>query len=150
MLQKKTSKKIIKIGDFAPNFKVPKTNGKVITLNENLGKVTLIDFWASWCEPCRIENPNLVSIYKEYQNKGLTIISVSLDQDKAKWESAIAKDQMTWLQVSNLKEMNDPIVSLYGVSSIPSTFLLDAKGKIIAIDLRGNDLKAKIKSMLSE
>jgi len=115
-----------------------------------LDKVTLIDFWASWCEPCRIENPNLVSIYKEYQNKGLTIISVSLDQDKAKWESAIAKDQMTWLQVSNLKEMDDPIVSLYGVSSIPSTFLLDAKGRIIAIDLRGNDLKAKIKSMLSE
>jgi len=115
-----------------------------------LGKVTLIDFWASWCEPCRIENPNVVALYNSFHSKGLNIISVSLDEDAVSWKEAIVKDKLTWTQVSNLKEMKDPIALQYGITQIPTTFLLDAKGKIIAIDLRGNDLKVKIKSMLSE
>ena len=122
----------------------------MVSLKESLGKVTLIDFWASWCQPCRQENPNVVALYKAFHSKGLNIISVSLDEDAVSWKEAIVKDKLTWTQVSNLKEMKDPIALQYGITQIPTTFLLDAKGKIIAIDLSGNDLKVKIKSMLSE
>ena len=117
-------------------------------MKESLGKATLIDFWASWCSPCRQENPNVVAIYNEFHSKGLNIISVSLDEDATKWKEAIAKDKLTWTQVSNLKEMKDPLALRYGVTQIPTTFLLDATGKVIAIDLRGDDLNAKIKELL--
>ena len=117
-------------------------------MKESLGKVTLIDFWASWCPPCRQENLNVVKLYAEFHTKGLNIISVSLDKDVDKWKAAIADDKLTWTQVSNLKEMKDPIAVQYGISLIPTTFLLDATGKIVAIDLRGDDLKAKIKELL--
>lgn len=113
-----------------------------------MGKVTLIDFWASWCETCRIENPNLVTLYKEFHAKGLNIISISLDKDKAKWQAAISQDKLTWTQLSNLKEMNDPVALQYGVTQIPTTFLLDASQKVVAIDLRGAELNAKIKQLL--
>jgi len=121
----------------------------LVSLKESLGKVTLIDFWASWCGPCRQENPNVVALYKEFHNKGLNIISVSLDEDAADWKEAIAKDKLTWTHVSNLKEMKDPIALQYGVTQIPTTFLLDATGKVVAVDLRGEDLNAKIKELLS-
>ena len=114
-----------------------------------MGKVTLIDFWASWCGPCRQENPNVVALYNEFHKKGLSIISVSLDEDAAEWKEAIAKDKLTWVHVSNLKEMKDPIALQYGVTQIPTTFLLDATGKIVAVDLRGEGLNAKIKTLLS-
>ena len=114
-----------------------------------MGKATLIDFWASWCETCRVENPNVVALYNEFHSKGLNIISVSLDENAVKWKEAIAQDKLTWTQVSNLKEMEDPIALQYGVTQIPSTFLLDASGKIVAIDLTGDDLKAKINELLS-
>ena len=121
----------------------------MVSLKESLGKATLIDFWASWCSPCRQENPNVVALYNEFHSKGLNIISVSLDEDAGKWKEAIAQDKLTWTQVSNLKEMKDPIALQYGVSQIPTTFLLDATGKVVAIDLRDDDLKAKIKELLS-
>ena len=121
----------------------------MVSLKESLGKVTLIDFWASWCQPCRQENPNVVALYKAFHNKGLNIISVSLDEDAVSWKEAIVKDKLTWTQVSNLKEMKDPIALQYGITQIPTTFLLDAKGKIVAIDLRGVDLDTKIKELLS-
>ena len=111
--------------------------------------MTLIDFWASWCSPCRQENPNVVTLYAELHGKGLNIISVSLDEDAVKWKEAIAKDKLTWTQVSNLKEMKDPIALQYGVIQIPTTFLLDANGKVVAQDLFGDNLKAKIKELLS-
>ena len=117
-------------------------------MKESLGKVTLIDFWASWCAPCREENPNVVALYNEFHAKGLNIISVSLDQDAAKWKAAIAKDKLTWIQVSNLKEMKDPIAIQYNVTQIPTTYLLDASGKVVAIDLYGDDLKEKIVEVL--
>jgi thiol-disulfide isomerase/thioredoxin len=121
-----------------------------VSLTESLlGRATLIDFWASWCATCRQENPNVVALYNEFHSKGLNIISVSLDKDAAIWQQAIEEDKLTWTQVSNLKEMEDPIALRYGVTQIPTTFLLDATGKVIAIDLRGNDLKAKIKELLS-
>ena len=109
--------------------------------------MTLIDFWASWCSPCRQENPNVVALYAELHSKGLNIISVSLDEDAVKWKEAIAKDKLTWTQVSNLKEMKDPIALQYGVIQIPTTFLLDANGKVVAQDLFGDNLKAKIKEL---
>ena len=121
----------------------------MVSLKESLGKVTIIDFWASWCSPCRQENPNVVAIYNEFHNKGLNIISISLDEDGAKWKEAIAQDKLTWTQVSNLKEMKDPIALQYGITQIPTTFLLDATGKVVAVDLRGDELKVKIKELLS-
>jgi thiol-disulfide isomerase/thioredoxin len=121
----------------------------LVSLKESLGKATLIDFWASWCQPCRQENTNVVALYKAFHNKGLNIISVSLDEDAVSWKEAIVKDKLTWTQVSNLKEMKDPIALQYGITQIPTTFLLDAKGKIVAIDLRGVDLNTKIKELLS-
>ncbi len=120
----------------------------MVSLKESLGKATLIDFWASWCQPCRQENQNVVALDNAFHSKGLNIISVSLDEDAVRWKEAIVKDKLTWTQVSNLKEMKDPIALQYGITQIPTTFLLDAKGKIVAIDLRGVDLNTKIKELL--
>ncbi|WP_293891052.1 TlpA disulfide reductase family protein [Flavobacterium sp.] len=136
------------VGQPAPDFKAPTPEGKLGSLKESLGKATLIDFWASWCAPCRQENPNVVALYNDFHGKGLNIISVSLDEDAAKWKDAIAKDKLIWTQVSNLKEMQDPIALQYGVTQIPTTFLLDASGKVVAVDLRGDNLKVKIKELL--
>jgi len=138
----------VEIGTQAPEFSAPTPDGKVVSLKESLGKITIIDFWASWCQPCRLENPNMVAIYKEFHAKGLNIVSVSLDDEAAKWKAAIAKDQLTWTQVSNLKEMEDPIAKLYSIKLIPSTFIVDATGKVIAKDLRGDVLKAKVAELL--
>ena len=124
-------------------------NGKVVSLKESLGKATLIDFWASWCGPCRQENPNVVALYNAFHSKGLNIISVSLDENAEEWKKAIAKDKLSWIHVSNLKKMKDSIALQYGVTQIPTTFLLDAKGKVIAVDLRGDNLKAKINELIS-
>ncbi|MFZ4671149.1 MAG: redoxin domain-containing protein [Flavobacterium sp.] len=139
----------IAVGIVAPDFKAPTPDGKLVSLKESLGKVTLIDFWASWCQPCRQENPSVVALYAELHSKGLNIISVSLDNDATKWKEAIAKDKLTWTNVSNLKQMKDPIAEQYGIQQIPTTFLLDATGKIVAIDLRGDGLKAKINELLA-
>lgn len=136
------------IGKPAPNFSAPSPDGKTISLKESLGKVTIVDFWASWCGPCRAENPNVVAMYNELHSKGLNIIGVSLDKDAAKWKKAIAKDKLTWAHVSNLKFWDEPIAKQYNVQSIPATFILDAKGNIVAKDLRGDALKTKVKELL--
>jgi peroxiredoxin len=138
------------IGEVAPNFSAPNPEGKVISLNENLGKVTIIDFWASWCKPCRIENPNMVALYNDFKDKGLQIIGVSLDQENAAeaWKQAIAVDKLTWVHLSNLKHWKDPIAQLYNVESIPAIFILDQNGTIVAKDLRGDALRAKIAELL--
>ena len=133
----------------AKEFSAPSPDGKIISLKESLGKVTIIDFWASWCGPCRMENPNVVALYKEFHDKGLNIIGVSLDKDATKWKEAIAKDGLTWAHVSNLKFWDEPIAKLYGVESIPATFILDAEGNVVAQNLRGDELKAKIKELLA-
>lgn len=136
------------IGKKAPDFKAPNPEGKEISLYENLGKVTIIDFWASWCGPCRQENPNVVRLYNQYKDKGLQIVGLSLDKDDAKWKKAIADDQLTWVQMSNLKFWEDPIAKMYNIRSIPATFILDAKGTIVAKNLRGAELDAKIAELL--
>ena len=137
-------------GKWRTDFSAPNPEGKIISLKESLGKVTIVDFWASWCGPCRQENPNVVAIYKEFHSKGLNIIGVSLDKDKSKWKEAILKDNLTWNQVSNLKFWDEPIAAQYKVQSIPATFILDASGNIIAKDLRGDELRAKIVELLAK
>ena len=132
------------------DFSAPNPQGKTISLKESLGKVTIVDFWASWCGPCRRENPNVVAIYNELHSKGLNIIGVSLDEDPVKWKEAIAKDKLTWTQVSNLKGWEDPIAKQYKVESIPATFILDQSGNVVAQDLRGDELKAKIIELLGK
>tara|TARA_R110000772_G_scaffold217266_3_gene327704 strand:- start:1101 stop:2210 length:1110 start_codon:yes stop_codon:yes gene_type:complete len=137
------------VGGLAPGFSAPSPDGKVVSLQDALGKYTIIDFWASWCRPCRAENPNVVRVYNKYHDKGLNIISVSLDKagQKDRWIKAIADDKMDWYHVSNLKSWQEPIAKMYGVRSIPATFLLDENGKIIGKNLRGAALESKIASL---
>ena len=140
----------VQIGKAAPDFTAPNPEGKNVSLKQSLGKVTIIDFWASWCAPCRQENPNVVALYNEFHDKGLNIIGVSLDQEDGaqKLNDAITADKLAWTHVSNLKFWQDPIAKKYNVRSIPATFILDASGKIVAKDLRGEELKAKVKELL--
>ncbi|WP_310993041.1 TlpA disulfide reductase family protein [Aequorivita marina] len=138
------------VGNAAPDFSAPTPTGETMSLKDAMGKYTIIDFWASWCKPCRVENPNVVKVYNKYHDKGLNIISVSLDKanQKDKWIQAIKDDNMDWHHVSNLKFWQDPIAKSYNVRSIPATFLLDENGVIIDKDLRGAALEAKIASLL--
>jgi peroxiredoxin len=139
------------VGKPAPDFSAPNPDGKIISLKESLGKVTLIDFWAAWCAPCRKENPNVVALYNEFKDKGLQIIGVSLDKegDDEKWKQAILTDKLTWPQVSNLKYWNDPIAKKYNIQGIPAIFILDANGVIVAKDLRGAELREKVQELLA-
>ena len=146
-------KAALSIGSKAPDFSAPTPDGKTLSLKDAMGKVTVIDFWASWCRPCRAENPYVKEIYKKYHNKGLNIIGVSLDKPghKSDWLKAIKDDGLTWYQVSNLKYWQDPIArELYQVQSIPQTFILDKNGVIRAKNLRRDRLEAKIKELLEE
>ncbi len=138
------------IGGKAPNFVGTTPDGKKLSLTQAMGKVTIIDFWASWCRPCRRENPQVVKIYNKYHDRGLNIIGVSLDKDKRAWMRAIKEDGLKWQHVSSLKFWNEPIAKLYGVLSIPQTFIIDAKGIIRAKNLRGQELEKKIKELLEE
>jgi len=144
------------IGSIATNFTAPNPEGKNISLDDIKGKVTVIDFWAAWCGPCRKENPNVVNIYNKYHADGLEIIGVSLDgrpnQNNAKedWIRAIDQDGLPWYQVSNLAGFRDGIAQTYNVRSIPSTFILNEKGEIVAKNLRGAQLEAKIKELLGK
>ncbi len=138
------------IGQVAPGFEGPTPTGSLISLESFRGKVTIIDFWASWCRPCRIENPNLVRLYNRMHDHGLEIISVSLDKHKSSWEKAIEDDGLNWHNVSNLKFWQDPIALLYGVRSIPAAFVLDKNGVIVGKNLRGAQLDAKIEELLTQ
>lgn len=138
------------VGGKAPAFSAKTPEGKDLSLADAMGEYTIIDFWASWCRPCRMENPNVVKVYEKYHDKGLNIISVSLDKagSEARWKKAIADDNMDWYHVSNLQFWQDPIVQAYSVRSIPATFLLDKDGVIVAKNLRGPALGAKIAELL--
>lgn len=136
------------IGAKFPNYMAPSPNGENISIYNNLGKITIVDIWASWCQPCRAENPNLVKLYNEFNSKGLQIIGISLDKNKDSWEKAIIKDKLTWPQLSNLKQWDEPIVKKLSIQEIPAMFLIDAEGKIIGKNLKYTELKEKLTELL--
>ena len=138
----------VKIGAKAPEFSAPTPEGEELALKDAMGKVTIIDFWAAWCKPCRMENPNLVKLYEAYKDKGLSVIGVSLDATRDAWVKAIEQDALPWYQVSHLQRGNDPIARMYNVNSIPATFVLDENGVIVASGLRGEALYDKIAELL--
>ena len=141
----------IEVGEVAPDFTAPSLDGSNVTLSQelSLNTVTLLDFWAAWCRPCRVENPNLVRLYKLYNNDGFNIIGVSLDRTKEQWEQAVEDDSLLWTQVSNLNFWNDPIARRYSIRAIPQSYLINQDGIVIGKNLRGNDLEEKIKFALS-
>lgn len=129
----------VNVGDKAPDFSAPNPNNIAVSLNKSLGKLTVLDFWASWCGPCRVDSPNLVKVYNTYKDKGLAIVGISLDQQKESWKKAIDNDQLDWIHVSHLKRWDDPIAAIYGVRSIPQLFLLDENGVVIAKERHAAD-----------
>lgn len=140
----------IDIGSEAEDFSAPNPEGQMVSLKESMGKITIVDFWASWCKPCRAENPNVVRLYEKFHDKGLNIIGVSLDRNKDHWTKAIDNDNLNWNHVSHLKFWQDPIAKAYGVRSIPATFILDEKGNVVAKNLRGAALETKVSQLLGE
>ncbi len=137
------------VGALAPDFAQPDVEGNSFQLSSLRGKVVLVDFWASWCGPCRIENPNVVAAYNKYKDKGFDILGVSLDQSSDDWKKAIEADKLAWHHVGDMKGWNNDAVQLYGIKAIPASFLLDKEGKIVARDLRGEALDKKLAEILN-
>lgn len=142
-----TNETRIKIGEPAPEIELPTPDGENMQLSDLKGKVVLIDFWASWCSPCRKENPEMVRLYNKYKDDGFTILGVSLDEKRKAWLNAIEKDSLTWHHVSDLKGWKSKASNKYNVSSIPHTVLVDEEGRIIARNLRGEPLKEKLEEI---
>jgi thiol-disulfide isomerase/thioredoxin len=138
----------VAVGSMAPEITMPDVNGKSFSLSSLKGKYVLVDFWASWCGPCRAENPNVVAAYNKYKNKNFTILGVSLDKTKEAWLKGIEEDKLTWSHISDLKFWDSEAVKLYGFSGIPYNVLLDPEGKIIADNLRGPALEEKLAELL--
>jgi peroxiredoxin len=136
------------VGKTAPEFSLPDFKGNMISLNSFRGKYLLVDFWASWCRPCRAENPNVVKAYNRFKDKNFTILGVSLDKDKDAWMKAAMDDGLSWNHVSDLQEWNSVVVPLYKIDGIPYNVLIDPSGKIIAEGLRGEDLEKKLEEVL--
>lgn len=136
------------LGKEAPLFELPAVDGKIISLASLRGKYVLVDFWASWCKPCRMENPNVVAAYQQFKDKNFTVLGVSLDKDKDAWVKAIKDDMLDWPHVSDLKQWESMVVPLYQIEGIPFNVLVDPSGKVIAKGLRGEELQSKLAGLL--
>ena len=137
------------VGKTVPELVMPDPSGKEVSISSFKGKYLLIDFWASWCGPCRMENPNVVKAYNEFKGKNFTILGVSLDKDKSSWKKAIIQDHLSWTHMSDLKYWNSQAVETFGFQGIPFNVLVDPSGKVIAESLRGEELDAKLKQVLN-
>ncbi|NCD72026.1 redoxin domain-containing protein [Mucilaginibacter agri] len=142
--------KPLSVGHKAPDFETTGIDGKPVKLADFKGKYVLVDFWASWCAPCRAENPNVVRLYKQYHDKGLNILGVSLDTDKKDWQKAIDADKLTWQHASDLKRFEGPTEMLYHIEAIPSNFFIDPQGVIVAKNVTGIDLEEILKKTFSK
>jgi peroxiredoxin len=148
--EKIKARKFVAIGNMAPEFVSTDTSGKNISLSSFRGKYVLLEFWASWCVPCRQQSPHLIALYKKYGDKGFTILQYSMDDKTAaeKWKIAIRMDQLTWTQVSDLNGFESKVSKLYGVQPIPDNFLIDPQGKIIGRRLEGKELENKLNEVI--
>ncbi len=140
----------IKYGADAPEVALPAVNGDTLKLSSLKGKVVLLDFWASWCGPCRVANKGLVKLYGKYKSKGFEIFGVSFDKDKSDWRKAIAKDKITWLQVNDDGGWEAPTAISWEIDAIPTSYLIDQNGKLIAMDLTSKELEKKLKEILED
>ena len=143
-----TLKAQVKVGQAAPEISLPDSKDSIINLSSLKGKVVLLDFWASWCRPCRIAIPSVVRLYDKYKSKGLEVYGVSIDEKKSAWLKAVKQDSITYLQVNDKAGWYAKVTLVYGVNEIPATFLIDKKGEIVAINLEGKNLEDKITELL--
>ncbi|MBV7533985.1 TlpA family protein disulfide reductase [Chitinophaga sp. sic0106] len=138
------------VGATAMNFTQADTKGNPVQLSDYKGKYVLVDFWASWCGPCRAENPNVLENFEKYHPKGLEILGVSLDNSKDAWIKAIKDDGLTWAHVSDLKGWKNEVAKAYNIRAVPSNFLIDKEGKIVAVNLRGDELTQKLEEIFGK